>query len=185
MIKILNLLSLIFLLYLSFLNPFTYVRLVKSFLMVDKQKEAFDQTVKLKSDYFEYMKQLNEGRDPWAEDAPDMKDFNQVLKHWGIKPIQIEDMKKYYMSQMIIFSILGLMGATIIGFADRIVYELQGMILILLGLAVVPVFYWRYQIYSHKKFVFLKDWYLWGAFSWIGKETPFHYYERMKKEKKL
>jgi len=114
------------------------------------------------------------------EGAPDMSDFRQVLIHWSINENDIGRVVKGMKTQMFIFALLGIWGAY--NLTGTTMAVLHGIPLTLLGLLIVTTRFWRVQVLENRQFVYFKDWFLWGLFSWIGRETPFARELRLKKE---
>jgi len=123
---------------------------------------------------------LKQNRDPWDEAAPDMSDFKQVLFHWGITENEIERVVRGMKAQLILFACLGFWGAYLLTGSQYV--RLNGIPLTFIGLVIVITRLWRVQVLERRLFVFFKDWFLWGLFSWIGRETPFARDLRLKKE---
>ena len=118
-----------------------------------------------------HIKNISSNRDPWAPGAPDMTDFDQVLDHWGIQKKNLSAIIKNLCIQTLIYALAGAYGFW--WFSTTPDYsKWAGIPIMLLGVLALICKTWRIQILFNKKFVFFKDWFLWGAFSWIGKETP-------------
>lgn len=128
----------------------------------------------------QHLRTLKHNRDPWAGNAPDMSDFRQVLMHWGIHKSDIANYVRGMQNQMFIFALLGLWGVYLL--TGSLFAQLNGLPLALLGFVMVVTRLWRIQILVNRRFVFFKDWFLWGIFSWVGTETPFARKKRMEKE---
>ncbi len=136
---------------------------------------------KAAKDSIHHAKNLKHSRNPWAEDAPDMSDFNQVMAHWGIHgKTEYDAVVSGYTAQIVIFTVLGLWGAYLM--TGPIFSVLHGVPLLFLGVIIVTTRLWRVQILKREKFVYFKDWFLWGMFAWIGRETPFAKQARIKME---
>ena len=128
-----------------------------------------------------HLRDLKQNRDPWMEGAPDMTNFKQVLVHWGIHPKELYRVIKGMKIQLVFFALLGLWGVyNLTGTTTLSV--LYGIPLTVVGLVIVITRLWRVQILKNRQFVYFKDWFLWGLFSWVGKETPFARELRLKKE---
>lgn len=127
-----------------------------------------------------HLRELKQNRDPWMEGAPDMSDFRQVLIHWGINENDVGRVVKGMKTQMFIFALLGIWG--VYNLTGTTMAVLHGIPLTLLGLLIVTTRFWRVQVLENRQFVYFKDWFLWGLFSWIGRETPFARELRLKKE---
>ncbi len=82
--------------------------------------------------------------------------------------------------QMFLFALIGLWGAY--NLTGPLMSILQGMPLVLVGSGIVTFRLWRVQILQRRQFVFFKDWFLWGMFSWIGNETPIARKDRLNRE---
>lgn len=128
----------------------------------------------------QHLRGLKNNRDPWAVNAPDMADFRQVLMHWGINKYDIGNYVRGMQNQMFIFALLGLWGVYLL--TGSLFAQLNGLPLTLIGFIMVVTRIWRIQILVNRRFVFFKDWFLWGLFSWVGTETPFARKKRLEKE---
>ena len=130
----------------------------------------------------EPIKQLKKKRDPWAKDAPDMSEFVQVLAHWEIKEREIDGVISGMKVQRFLFTLLGLYGVYLLT-SGGLYLRLNGIPLIALGVTFFVVRTWRIQVLQNRQFVFFKDWFSWGMFAWIGKETPFARKATLKSER--
>jgi hypothetical protein len=164
----------------KFLNPISntkdfYKTTYKSGLGIEEQKHIHS----MLKDKIRVVKSVSENNDPWAPDAPDMADFNQVLQHWGIHRHDLPMIIRNLWIQMILFGLGGIYGVWWMLFADSFI--IAGAPLAFLGLLTIVVRSWRIQVLTEEKFVFFKDWFLGGMFSWIGRPTPFAVYEKQKR----
>lgn len=117
-----------------------------------------------------HFKNVSKDRDPWASDAPNMKDFDQVMDHWGIQRKNLDLIIRNLCIQTLLYSFAGIYGAW--WFFNNESFRLFGLPIMILGALALVCKGWRIQILYREKFVFFKDWFLWGLFSWVGKETP-------------
>jgi hypothetical protein len=99
-----------------------------------------------------------------------MSDFDQVLTHWEIKEHEIGRVINGMKLQRFLFTILGLYGAYLL--SGGLYLRLNGAPLIAVGVTIFVVRTWRIQVLQNRQFVYFKDWFCWGMFAWIGKETP-------------
>ena len=74
--------------------------------------------------------------------------------------------------QIVTFGVLGLYGAWLLITADSFVVRCNGVPLLFLGVVMIVTKFWRLQVLQRREFVFFKDWFLWGLFSWVGEPTP-------------
>lgn len=125
---------------------------------------------------------IRENRDPWADGAPDMRDFEQVLTHWGINESQLHKVIRGCCIQLLFFGALGLCGLYLIILGQNALVVLQGYFLLAMGFIAVVTRAWRIKVLYDRKFVFFKDWFLFGLFAWMGKETPIAFEKRMTRE---
>lgn len=128
----------------------------------------------------QHLRTLKHNRDPWTTNAPDMSDFRQALLHWGLKTNEIDRCVRGMQNQMFFFALLGLWGIYLL--TGSLFAQLNGLPLTLISFIMVVTRLWRIQILVNRRFVFFKDWFLWGLFSWIGTETPFARKKRLEKE---
>ncbi len=123
---------------------------------------------------------LKKNRDPWAKNAPDMSNFEQVLNHWDVQEEDIETLIGGLKAQMLLFSCLGLWGVWLL--TGSLYSILHGIPLAFLGSAIFITRLWRVQVLQRRRFVFFKDWFLWGTFAWVGTESPIAFEKRLKQE---
>ena len=159
----------------AWVNPKTNVKdTVQTGLNLKQQKK-----IRLsRRAYYDQLKKIGKNNDPWAENAPDMSDFNQVLDHWGIDREYLPIIIRNLYIQMILFALGGVWGVWWIVFADSqtvlgLSNNLLGIPAVGMGILVITVRTWRVQVLETEKFVFFKDWFLGGVFSGVGRPTPF------------
>ena len=143
-------------------------------------KESRGHVKSAASEFRDHLGGLQKNRDPWAKNAPDMSDFRQVLKHWEIEERDIERCISGMHRQMVLFTMFGLWGAYLL--TGSLYSKLSGIPLINIGLIIVITRLWRVQVLQNRHFVYFKDWFLWGLFSWVGAETPIAREKRLNRE---
>lgn len=119
-----------------------------------------------------------DSRDPWRPGAPNMADFNQVLQHWGIKPDQLRGVIRNLTLETAIYTLGGIWG--LYYFLTASAWNFIGLPFVSLALVVLVCRGWRIQVLMRRRFTFFKDWFLWGAFAWIGRPTPFAVQSKIK-----
>ncbi|MCP4021475.1 MAG: hypothetical protein GY729_06515 [Desulfobacteraceae bacterium] len=144
---------------------------IKTSMGFEEQRQVFSESNSLYQKVKRYFETLNQNTDPWADDAPDMTDFTQVMSHWDIKKEQISGVARGLTIQIILFELLACYGVYQLLFGHLVV-AIQGFFLFLLGTVAVVCRFWRLQVLLRRRFVFFKDWFLWGMFSGAGKQTP-------------
>nr|WP_320016752.1 hypothetical protein [uncultured Desulfobacter sp.] len=127
-----------------------------------------------------YYRKFKEDRDPWDEGAPDMADFRQVLMHWGITKKQLPVVRRRLAVKATLFAILAIWGCWYLLTKDS--WVSAGIPAIISGSTVAICNGWRAQVLYRERFTYFKDWFLWGWFDWVGKETPIAQAERLKYE---
>ncbi|MCP3965832.1 MAG: hypothetical protein GY718_05680 [Lentisphaerae bacterium] len=126
------------------------------------------------------IQELKTNRDPWAAKAPDMNNFKQVLDHWKVQESEIDNLIGSFKAHIFIFTCFQIWGIYLL--TGTMYSILHGIPLFFVGSIISITRLWRVQILQNRQFIFFKDWFLWGFFSKIGKETPFAQAKRLKKE---
>jgi hypothetical protein len=150
---------------------------------ISEQAQIKRCTTESKKQIKAYYSELASNRDPWAENAPDMTQFDQVLKHWQIEPGEVPNVIRGMCIQTILFGFIGGWGGWLVCTSSAPFIRIQGFFLIAIAVVVGFCRFWRIQILYNQKFVFFKDWFLWGAFSWTGKESPISQNKRQLRRK--
>lgn len=162
------------------LQPFKYFKdMVMAGAGIEQQKELKVSANAQINKVTNHIKNISSNRDPWAPGAPDMVDFDQVLDHWGIRKKDLEAIKRNLCIQTLIYILAGVYGFW--WFLTPGYSSWAGIPIMLLGVLALVCKTWKIQVLYRKKFEFFKDWFLWGAFSWIGKETPIAMQKRKEK----
>lgn len=105
--------------------------------------------------------EMRSNRDPNADDAPDLTDFDAVLEHWQIAPEQVEPVIRGLKLRMILFGLMGFFGTInlIKGiFRSDLLYLISGTALVALGITAWVTSTWRISVLRNKKFIPFKKW---------------------------
>ena len=124
---------------------------------------------------------LKQDRDPWADNAPDMTDFQQVLNHWGITWDDLSFTWKMKAAKAGLFAVMALWGLIYLFIGGK--WGIAGVPAMAAGTVVAVCEGWRAQVLYRRKFTFFKDWFLWGLFDAFGKETPIARAKRLEAER--
>ena len=104
-------------------------------------------------------------RNPNRPDAPDLRDFRQVLACWRIAPADVDLAARYYLRSAISICAAGLFVATAYflhiaaaGEAASWFDRVMPFWMAAVGLIVGAVNLWRYLVLRRRKFVFFYEW---------------------------
>ena len=117
----------------------------------------------LKGRIVELVEQMRSNRDPKAQNAPDLKNFKQILEHWEISEDEIKPVMKGFRIQVILFSVMGIIGLVqlVKGIANsHILQMVNGSVLVTLAVVIGLTRAWRISVLKNKKFKYFKDWLL-------------------------
>ncbi len=118
-------------------------------------KEGLNAAADLKSGLRALIAELRSNRDPGAEGAPDLNDFNAVLRHWEIEPDQIPRVVRGLRLRMILFALLGLYGVYLIAGAvwqHKFFAFISGAVLAMLAVTSLMTGAWRIHVLEQKRF---------------------------------
>lgn len=162
-----------------------YPGYIKAGINIPERQAAKELNARSKEKLKQHKKTLEINRDPWAEGAPDMSDFDQVLAHWGITWEQLPAVRRRLAILAIMFSGLGIycflwMIGSLLFFGGSWWFSaLPGLIA---GAFCGVCHGWKVQVLYRKRFTYFKDWFLWGLFDCFGEETPIAQAERLREE---
>jgi hypothetical protein len=108
-----------------------------------------------------HFKDLHKNRNPYAPNAPNLNNFNEVLDHWGITNQELPHVIKALQIQVLIYSIFWILAAAGIfyGMKNGSLFTVYNASLIFILSAVVIVCRtWRVKVLKNQQFVFFKDW---------------------------
>lgn len=176
------------------LNPWYFFKdVVPKGLAIDEHKKAFaltkDSKDRIVTAHKSHMAALRANRDPWAEGAPDMSDFSQVLEHWGITPGEIDTVIKGMVMEILSFVFIACVAVYIIFMPvmagmpiTSLLIGPAGCLLLFASVFRIVARAWKIQILYNEEFTYWKDWFLWGLFDCFGKETPIARTKRLQEE---
>lgn len=136
------------------------VSAVKQGLAIDQHKALWTQVGRDSRGLWAYLRRLHSGRDPHAPGAPDLKDFSQVLEHWGLTeeqlPRVLREMRWTLAAWWAVWAIfLGLMVWS--GPSSRGLLAVYLVILSLVCVTGIVTTYYRYVVLTSRRFMFFKD----------------------------
>lgn len=115
----------------------------------------------LKSRFKSILNEMRSNRDPDADGAPDLDDFQAVLDHWQIDRKQIGAVTKSLNLRATLFGLLGLAGLIITAagiYQSRLILLFDGTILVILATVAWTTTKWRIQVLKNQRFVPFRQW---------------------------
>jgi len=110
-----------------------------------------------------HFKDLHKNRDPDAPGAPDLKNFGEVLDHWGITRAQLPMVIKAIRVEIGVYALLWIaaMFGLLRGAQTLSWFTLTSSTMVfIMASSVVVCRYWRLQVLKCERFFFFKDWIL-------------------------
>ena len=111
----------------------------------------------------QHFQDLHKNRDPAAPGAPDMKDFDQVLDHWGITKAQLPQVIKVLKLEMWLYAFFAIPGFWLFYLFLQnfnFFFLTSSVLLIVMSATVFVCRWWRVKVLQEQQFIFFKDWFL-------------------------
>jgi hypothetical protein len=124
-------------------------------------KEARSTSKSLQTGIRSVVKSLRNNRDPKAEGAPDLENFNAVLSHWDIEPHQVPKVIWGLKIRTASYGVIGLVGTIIFIAAattQKFILFVSGIVLMVLAITALFTGAWRIHVLKNRRFVPFKQW---------------------------
>jgi hypothetical protein len=108
-----------------------------------------------------HLEDLKKPRDPYAEDAPNLRDFREVLNHWGITRAQLPYVKRGLRVQIGLFCLGWVLSAAGIFFGMKngsLFTVYNASLVFVLSSSFIICRAWRLHVLKTENFVLFKDW---------------------------